>query len=879
MNKDLLNQPEMKKLFAEYNSREWVRLFKVACWVCAIAMPSAIFLDMIDYPKYVAYFFELRMVCAALALVLLGVVYTPWGPRHQYILTLFLAIIPQGFVCWMIYITDGAVSPYYQILNLPLLIYCLLFPWTYLATFSLSIITIVFYLTACFAHGGISEGGLFLSNIIFLLYTVSFAVIGSYFTNGLRAREFISQFELDQSRKKLEESNQKLIEMDLAKNRFFANISHELRTPLTLLLSPLESLRTAKSSHMDDETRNVLGLMYNNAMRLLKLINDLLDLVKLESGRMEVRKGPLKVEEFIKGLVLSVHPAARDKRIILSSSVGEGLGTLLADQDKLEKITLNLLFNSLKFTPAGGRIELSANAEGPYLVLKVKDTGMGISEMDLPRIFDRFWQVDTSSRRKYQGTGIGLALVKELAEAMGGSIAAESQMNKGTAITVKIPLERPKEEAVNLPDVSSAAGPAGEKNESPEWLASLYRRAELFPAITLLSENIRRDDYGSGKPKILVADDEPDMLRYLKSQLEREFTVLEAVDGNQAVEKTRQFLPDLVLLDMMMPGKDGVQACREIKSTVSTQAIPVILLTARADEETRIASLDAGANDFLTKPFSATELHIRVRNLVQSHHYQKDLAFEKSALESTLEQLKETEGQLVQNEKMASLGRLSAGIIHEINNPLNYSVAALRLLRARKDQLPEGDRAKYEETLSDIEEGLGRVAGIVSDLRAFSHPKSGGLDLIGLEEVASISLRFLNHELAGKVKVEVGVPKTQKVLADKNKLTHVFINLLQNSLDAFKQKTFDGEMPAISIKSRQVDGKVLVDVRDNGSGIDERFLGKVFDPFFTTKDVGEGMGLGLSICYQAMRDQGGRITAAGEKGKYAQFTLELQAGA
>ncbi len=878
MNRDLLTQPAMKKLFAEYNSREWVRLFKVACWVCAIAMPSAVFLDMIDYPNYVAYFLELRLVCVALAMVLLGVVYTPWGPRHQYILTLFLAIIPQGFVCWMIYITDGAVSPYYQILNLPLLIYCLLFPWTYLATFSLSIITMVFYLTACFAHGGASGSGLFLSNIIFLLYTVSFAVIGSYFTNGLRAREFISQFELDQSRKQLEESNQKLVEMDLAKNRFFANISHELRTPLTLLLSPLESIQKMKSHLLDEETKGVLSLMHNNAMRLLKLINDLLDLVKLESGRTEVSKGPLKVEEFIKGLALSVQPAAKEKRIALSTTVGVALGTILADQDKLEKITLNLLFNSLKFTQAGGLIELSANAEGPFLVLKVKDTGMGISELDLPRIFDRFWQADTSSQRKYQGTGIGLALVKELAEAMGGSISAESQMHKGTAISVKIPLERPKEEAASLPDVSSGAAPAGEKAESPEWLSSLYRRAELFPAITPVSETIRRDDFSSGKPKVLVADDEPDMLRYLRSQLEGNFTVLEAVDGNQAVEKTRQFLPDLVLLDMMMPEKDGVQACREIKSSVSTQSIPVILLTARADEETRIASLNVGANDFLTKPFSATELHIRVRNLVQSHGYQKDLALEKSALETTLEQLKETEGQLVQNEKMASLGRLSAGIIHEINNPLNYSVAALRLLRPREAQLPEEERAKFKETLADIEEGLGRVAGIVSDLRAFSHPKSGGMDLIDLEDVVSFSLRFLNHELADKVRVEVEVPGDQKVLADKNKLTQVLINLIQNSLDAFKRKDFQGEKPVISVKSRQVDGKVLVEFRDNGSGIGEKDLDKIFDPFYTTKDVGEGMGLGLSICYKAMMDQGGKISAASERGKFTLFTLELPSG-
>ena len=221
--------------------------------------------------------------------------------------------------------------------------------------------------------------------------------------------------------------------------------------------------------------------------------------------------------------------------------------------------------------------------------------------------------------------------------------------------------------------------------------------------MTPLGETLKYDDYSkSKKPKILVADDEPDMLRFLKTQLEKHYEVLEAVDGNQAVDKARQFLPHLILLDMMMPEKDGIQACQELKALTSTQSIPVILLTARADDETKLSALYAGANDFLTKPFSTTELHVRVKNLVESHQFQRDLARQKSALESALEQLKETEGQLVQNEKMASLGRLSAGIIHEINNPLNYANSALHLLKTKKEHLPgggegqvRGDRFRY----------------------------------------------------------------------------------------------------------------------------------------------------------------------------------------
>jgi signal transduction histidine kinase len=219
---------------------------------------------------------------------------------------------------------------------------------------------------------------------------------------------------------------------------------------------------------------------------------------------------------------------------------------------------------------------------------------------------------------------------------------------------------------------------------------------------------------------------------------------------------------------------------------------------------------------------------------------------------------------------------MSAGIIHEINNPLNYATSALHLLKMKKDRIPEEDRAKYVETVTDIEEGVGRVQRIVSDLRTFSHPKSGGgTDLIELEEVVSTALRFLSHEVKDKVKVDLKIPKDQQVMADRNKLIHVFVNLFQNSVDAMLEKKFQDEEPLLTIESRPQDHKVLMSVRDNGTGIDQENLDKIFDPFFTTKDVGQGMGLGLSICYKILQEQGGNISVKSEKGKFTEFVLEI----
>ncbi len=869
--------PLLRSAFINEERRVRIANSKGGCWLAIVLMPAGYSLDAGLYPEKAFLFLKLRLLCALLVGGVLAVFYTNMGRRFYKVLSQVWYILPLMTLCWIIYASNGYACPHYLGLYIVLLAVGLMLPWTYQENIFAGVLVTTMYVVACWLHGPHPLPEEFKSHLYFLILTDIIVITGSYFQERIRLSEFVLRFELNENKQMLEESNRKLVEVDQIKSQFFANISHELRTPLTLLIAPLEMLQSEKAHLLDNEARDVLKTMQENAMRLLKLINDLLDLVKLESGRVEVRKEPLKVEEFIKGVILSVQGAARDKRVHLSANIEKDLGTLMADRDMLEKIILNLVFNSVKFTPARGKVELSAIAEGNFLVLKVVDTGMGISEQDLPHIFDRFWQADASAQRKYQGTGIGLSLVKELTEAQGGTVTAESQLGKGTTMTVKIPMEKTVEVLVSE---SQLAGQEDSTHiQSADWLTKLYRRAELFPAMTPLAATLRPNEFGRRKrPKVLIADDEPDMLRFLKTQMEKYYEVLEAVDGKQAVEKARQFLPDLIVLDMMMPEMDGIEACKEIKDSTPTQAIPVILLTARADDETKLSALNAGASDFLTKPFSTTELHVRVKNLVESYQYQRDLTRQKSALESTLEQLKETEGQLVQNEKMASLGRLSAGIIHEINNPLNYAHSALHVLRMKKDLLPQGDREKYAEVVADIEDGIGRVQRIVSDLRTFTHPKFGGaVDLVELEEIITTALRFLSYELKDKIRVDLKIQKDQRVFVDRNKLIQVFVNLFQNSADALKEKKFEVEEPLLVIQSREADGKALVSIRDNGAGIAPENLDKIFDPFFTTKDVGQGMGLGLSLCYRLMGDQGGSIAVKSEQGKFTEVDLEIPA--
>jgi signal transduction histidine kinase len=873
-----MSDPEIQKAFEEQNSRDYIRSAVFGSIVSIPLNLSCSVMDYYMYPDYMWGFFKLRVLCGLLT-ALVWVWFKSPRPCHRRIFGVTWFIGPLMMILWMIYTLPDPLSPYYAGLNIILLAMGLISPWTYKQNLFITVFVLAMYVVVSFARPVVQPLPYILNNTTFLFLTAAFVVMGSVNNFRRRYQEFVLRWELDRNRREMENANQKLLEMDQMKGRFYANVSHELRTPLTLLVAPIESLLRRFS--LDEETRGILHTMQANGLRLLKLINDMLVLIRLESGRMEVSEDHVDLPEFVRAILSAVRHVAHDKRLRLEPFVDPALETVVVDRDKLDKIILNLVFNAIKFTPSGGSVELRAEKHGEQFTLSVIDTGMGISAKNLENVFSRFWQADDSAKRKFQGMGIGLALVKELVEVQGGSVSVQSTEGKGTTFTVTLPYRKanPAEKLAALAEPVVAADSDNGNVGSEEWLANLYRRAELFPALTPRLESGRpREVVANGtRPTLLVADDEPDMLRFLKSQLSPRYQIIEAVDGQQAVDKAKQLLPDIILLDMMMPEKDGLQACQEIRNHGATQSIPIVLLTARADEETKLAALKAGASDFLPKPFSTTELHVRIRNLVESHEYQRKLARQNQTLESTIEQLKETETQLVQTEKLASLGRLSAGLIHEINNPLNFAATGLFTLRKKSQSLAPEHQEAYAEILKDVEDGISRVKNIVSDLRTFSHPENESRDQVEVVEVVGSALRFVSNEWKDRVQIEQNLAEHQTIWANKNRLIQVLVNLLQNALDAVKRKTYENEKPTLWLESRVERGLSILVIRDNGIGIEPKVLDKIFDPFFTTKDVGEGMGLGLAICYRIVQDYDGHINVRTEPGKFCEFTLEFPA--
>ena len=403
----------------------------------------------------------------------------------------------------------------------------------------------------------------------------------------------------EEERKKAET----LAEIDKAKTVFFSNISHEFRTPLTLMLSPLEELLNQEKNNFSESEKENIKTSHRNAIRLLKLVNTLLDFSRIESGRQQGVFSLMDIAALTKNLASNFRSVIEKAGLKLIVQADAIIQPVYVDKYMWEKIVFNLLSNAFKYT-LEGIIIVELTSEKDFAVLKIKDTGVGIPENELPKMFERFHRVQNVIGRTYEGTGIGLSLIKELVQMHHGTIGVESKLNEGSVFTVKIPFGKEHLDGHLI---------ANSEMDADEIYSTIYiDEAEIL----LNTENIENSTAKHGKlhlSTVLVVDDNADMREHISSILSNNFNVITANNGMDALHRIKETIPDLVLSDIMMPVMDGIGLLKEIKSNKSTENIPVIFLTARAGEESRIEGWETGADDYLVKPFSAKELLSRVR--------------------------------------------------------------------------------------------------------------------------------------------------------------------------------------------------------------------------------------------------------------------------
>ena len=396
--------------------------------------------------------------------------------------------------------------------------------------------------------------------------------------------------------KQRKKTNIKLKELDQTKSRFFANISHELRTPLTLILGPIEN---AISKVKSVSVKKDLEMAHTNSKKLLTIVDEVLDLSKLESGKLTLIERPVSLEKLLRRIFFSYHSLAQLRSFILSFNyhLEENLVVKL-DIEKFESVVNNLLSNAFKHSQPGGVITLKARKEKGYIKIEVKDTGKGIPPESLDKIFERFYQVEDTDEPLQGGTGIGLAYARELANLFGGELLVESEIDKGSTFIFCLPLKKTTAASVLLPPFKPDEKKA--------------------PTIAPLS---------SEKAHILIVEDNPEMSDFLVQTLSPYFQCSIAMDGNEAIKLLENNLkPDLITSDIMMPGMDGFAFLEQVKALSALQNVPFILLTARAMEEDKLKGLRMGVDDYLTKPFKPKELVVRINNLLKNKNVREEIA-------------------------------------------------------------------------------------------------------------------------------------------------------------------------------------------------------------------------------------------------------------
>ena len=904
----------------ELNAERMTHHVRMGAMVSLILQTCFILLDWYAYPEYFGFFLAVRLTLNAL----LVAIYVRTSATHPVVSEVALCLVMGTGMLALIYGAGATESGYYAGLILVFVGMGVLLPLTALQSAGICGVLLGTFAMAPLFIPGPTDWATFTPHLVFLSAAAAMSVASCSFLDRTRARDFAQ-------RRAIERARDELAQLDVEKSRFTANVHHELRTPLALMLAPIEGLLGREFGAISDLQERYLRSMHANGLRLLKLINNLLELAKIEGGQLRIRRRPVRLRQLVEQLVEAARPLAERKGVALEARGLDEVPEMYLDPDAMEKVLVNLIGNALKFTDAGGVIEVIAEPAEDGLRLVVSDTGIGLPPEQLDRIFDRFAQVDGSTTRRHEGTGIGRALVRELVELHGGRIWAESEgLNRGTRICLVLPRgEADAEAAEELVEAAEPAAPARRRDALAEIGSQLgvedrnrdaLRMADLSWTVArhedaapdserevLVHESVPAD-----APEVLVCDDNPDMRRLVSHFVGREYRVRVAANGREGLEAVRERHPDLVLTDVMMPEMSGTELCQTLKNDPRTAGIPVLLVTSKAEREMKIEGLELGADDYVTKPFHPRELMARVRSFVKLRCLQQELAVGNARLESTnveleatLRELREATVQLAQAERLSAVGELAAGVAHEVNNPVNFAMNSLRTLRDYVDDvrsvierisaLDWSDPRKLERELRELEklrkrvefddladslcelvdivnEGLERTHRLVGDLRDLAAPAAGRQDGVSLLRGLETTIQLVKHSYrdAG-VELEVDLPGAlPPVAGDPRALNQVFLNLLKNAAEAFEEPG-----GTVWVTAEAGESEIQVRFRDDGPGVPADVRARIFQPFFTTKGAGRGSGLGLSISRRIVTEHGGSLELSSEPGQGTTFTVTL----
>lgn len=786
----------------------------------------------------------------------------------------YMMIVGAGIGA-MIYQLGGYSSPYYAGLNLVMIVGGLMFVWPARIAVAANTLVLAYYVFPNVLHGSKDQLLGAVTSFFFLFTTAAIVTSAQLFAWRNAQDSVAAQLAEELTSAKLGRANEELLRLDKFKSRFFANITHELKTPLAMILSPVELLVEGDLGSLTAPQRSTLRSVYRNGARLLKLIGDLLDLSKLEESKLRLRVAECDLVEYLRQLTSQCGALVERKQIELLFHAQSPTAMLWCDQDRLERVFVNLISNAAKFTPAGGRIDVTVEDDGARVRVEVRDNGPGFPMEASEQLFERFFQVGAETpgeRFDKSGSGIGLALARELVDLHGGTIRAASAPGQGAVFTVEFKKGR-EHLAAEILDRRARPRDVGQDRRLSnsglaEWTAPLTSRDD-FRLLELADATERRiverdADESQREHTVLVVEDTPDVVKVVHLVLRQHFRVHTAPNGRKGLEAAQREIPSLIITDLMMPEMDGRELTLALREDPRTRHIPIVMLTARADIDDRVSGIESGVSAYLAKPFAARELLTTVRNLVRSADAATDLAL---------------------TQQMDSLETVAGGLAHEINNPLNYVKNACVRLRMDAKVLLEIARSEAPgsaERLPPIEQrmeklfdttlsGIERIASTVSLMGRYGREGYNRAarphDLwAALHDVCNIVRPAIGRD----VRVELNLEGDGTVECVPEEIQQVLSNLIQNAIEASPESS--GRVDVVGAADER---GVTIEVRDNGTGIAQEDRARIFRPFFTTKSPGRGTGMGLAIVWRVVQSHGGAVSVGGEAGSGATFTVWL----
>jgi signal transduction histidine kinase len=655
-------------------------------------------------------------------------------------------------------------------------------------------------------------------------------------------------FELERTRAEA------LAALDRAKTAFFTNVSHEFRTPLTLLLGPLEEALASDSRALQGVD---LDACHRNAQRLLRLVNGLLDFVRLESGRVEPRFEPVDLGVLTAEYASTFRAAVERAGLQLRIELSPGTDDVYVDRGLWETVVLNLLSNALKFTFEGA-IGVSVSRDGDGVLVHVSDTGVGIAPEHLPKVFDRFFRVDQSRSRTHEGSGIGLALVRELVQLHGGGVEVHSVPGEGTRFTLHL-----RRGSAHLPSERLRPGGTPEGPQTPGLVAEALRWTDPVSH----APGNESSASAAADHRVLVVDDNADLRDYITRLLSPVCAITAVPTGREALDVLRREAFDLVLTDVMMPGMSGFELLAEIRADARLRVIPILVLSARAGEEARLEGLERGADDYIVKPFTARELVAKTVNQLALARARKELGEERERQAVKLEAARETaeRANRAKDEFLAVLG-------HELRNPLSPIFTAVQLMRLRGQDSRE---------VAVIDRQAKHLTRLVDDLLDVSRVTRGKVDLhrraVDLAEVVSRAIEMASPLLEQRQQyLELDMTPGLVLDADIDRMAQVLANLLMNA------SKYSDPGTRITVAAAGHDGRVVISITDRGIGIPRELLDRVFDQFVQQPQMSDrshgGLGLGLAIARNLVKSHGGTIRAeSAGPGQGSRFVIDLPA--